>query len=87
MGSSSSTESGLTPGPDEAKLSLYRRFQDSKTSCSGGISNKDMLKYTGKTKAEMNDWAKTAPRVAGNQVPGRHLGHGGAAGGAAGGDG
>lgn len=87
MGSSSSTQSGSTPEPDNAKASLYRRFKDSKASRSGGICDEDMLKYTGKTKAELNDWAKTAPGVAGNQVPGRHPGHGGVGGGAGGGDG
>lgn len=50
---------------------MYRRFKDSKASRSDAISDEDMLKYTGRTKAEVKDWSKTAPGVAGNQAAGK----------------
>ena len=34
------------------------------------IPDEDLLKYTGKTKDEINNWAKDRPGVAGNQNPG-----------------
>ena len=71
MGSSSSTESSGTPAQDNAKPSMYKRWRDSKASRSGDISDEDMLKYTGKTKSEVNDWAKSTPGVAGNQAAGK----------------
>ena len=53
---------------DAPKKSLYRRFHDGKR---GEISPEDVLKYTGKSKDEINEWAKTAPGVAGNQAAGK----------------
>ncbi|CAI4213565.1 unnamed protein product [Parascedosporium putredinis] len=41
--------------------SFYKRYRESKASKSGAISDEDMLKYTGKTKAEINEWSKMAP--------------------------
>lgn len=71
MGSSSSTQKSGSPETDASKPSMYRRFKDSKASRSGEISDEDMLKYTGKTKAEVKDWSKDAPGVAGNQAAGK----------------
>ncbi|PKS05416.1 hypothetical protein jhhlp_008792 [Lomentospora prolificans] len=69
MGSASSTENASADGA--GKKSLYKRYRDSKASKSDTISDEDMLKYTGKTRDEMNNWAKTAPGVAGNQAAGK----------------
>lgn len=57
-----------TPQSGEKKPSLYRRFQDSKR---GELKEEDILKYTGKTKADIVEWGKTAPGVAGNQAAGK----------------
>ncbi|KXX78614.1 hypothetical protein MMYC01_204487 [Madurella mycetomatis] len=48
--------------------SFYRRFQDAKR---GEISEADVVKYTGKTKRQIDEWAKTRPGVAGNQAAGK----------------
>lgn len=56
------------PQLGEKKPSLYRRFQDSKR---GELKEEDILKYTGRTKADIVDWGKTAPGVAGNQAAGK----------------
>lgn len=60
-------------GPADAKpkKSLYQRYQDSKTGRNNQISDADLLKYTGKTKAELNEWAKDQPNVAANQLAGK----------------
>ena len=50
------------------KKSLYRRFQDSKR---GELKEEDILKYTGRSKADITEWSKTAPGVAGNQLAGK----------------
>ena len=71
MGSSSSTQKNGSDEADGSKPSMYRRFKDSKASRSDAISDEDMLKYTGRTKAEVKDWSKTAPGVAGNQAAGK----------------
>ncbi|KAG7286410.1 hypothetical protein NEMBOFW57_008720 [Staphylotrichum longicolle] len=52
------------------KKSLYQRYVDAKRGRNVQISEEDMLKYTGKTKAELQDWAKDRPGVAGNQAAG-----------------
>ncbi|KAK1826125.1 hypothetical protein QBC39DRAFT_365203 [Podospora conica] len=57
-----------TPTSGEKKQSLYRRFQDAKR---GELKEEDILKYTGKTKADIVEWGKTAPGVAGNQAAGK----------------
>jgi hypothetical protein len=67
MGTASSTENNPENAP---KKSFYRRYQDSKASRSDRISEEDMLKYTGKTKTEINDWSKDTPGVAGNRAAG-----------------
>src|SRR5690554_1053124 len=43
----------------------------SKYSKRGKISDEDMLKYTGKTKDELQAWAKDEPGVGGNQAAGK----------------
>ncbi|KAF4966257.1 hypothetical protein FSARC_6056 [Fusarium sarcochroum] len=65
MGNSSSSSNP----DDDQKKSLYRRFKDSKQS--KPLSDEDILKYTGKTRDELNTWAETQPGVAGNQLAGR----------------
>ncbi|KAK3368754.1 hypothetical protein B0H63DRAFT_489136 [Podospora didyma] len=54
--------------PPTDTRSLYRRYRDSKR---GEISEEDVLKYTGKTKSQINEWAKNEPGVAGNQPAGK----------------
>ncbi|KAM0450020.1 hypothetical protein ACHAPV_008648 [Trichoderma viride] len=53
----------------EGKKSLYRRYEDKKRG--PGVTDEDILKYTGKTRDELNTWAETAPGVAGNQPAGK----------------
>ncbi len=53
------------------KKSLYQRFVDLKTGRNIQISDEDMVKYTGKTKAELQVWSKDRPGVAGNQPAGK----------------
>lgn len=53
------------------KKSLYQRYKDAKSGRNKTISDEDMKKYTGRTKGEINEWAKTAPGVAGNQAAGK----------------
>ncbi|KAH8885458.1 hypothetical protein GQ53DRAFT_828862 [Thozetella sp. PMI_491] len=65
-----------TPAEGEAsdpqpKKSLYRKYHDAKTGRNKTISDEDMLKYTGKTKDELEVWAKDRPDVGGNQLSGK----------------
>ena len=46
---------------------LDKLFSKNKNAGKSAISDEDMLKYTGKTKAEVVEWAKDRPDVAGNQ--------------------
>ena len=62
------TGTDATPESGQKKPSLYRRFQDSKR---GELKEEDILRYTGRTKADIVDWGKTAPGVAGNQAAGK----------------
>ncbi|EON95817.1 hypothetical protein UCRPA7_8690 [Phaeoacremonium minimum UCRPA7] len=73
MGSKSSSvsEEGANNTGEQPKKSLYRRYEDAKSGRNNEISDEDMKKYTGKTRDELNTWAKTAPDVAGNQVAGK----------------
>jgi hypothetical protein len=48
----------------QKKKSLYQRFEEAER---GEIKPEDVLKYTGKTKEELDAWAKTEAYVAGNQ--------------------
>lgn len=56
-------------GNNQGKKSLYQRFKDAKAS--KPISDKDMEKYTGMTRDELQDWAKDRDGVAGNQAAGK----------------
>jgi len=58
---------GPSEPPAKEKKSLYRRFHDAKR---GEISPEEVLKYTGRTKEEINEWAKNEPGVAGNRAAG-----------------
>lgn len=53
------------------KKSLYQRYVDAKTGRNVEFSDEDLVKYTGMTKAEMQEWAKDRPGVAGNQPAGK----------------
>lgn len=51
------------------KKSLYRRYEDKKRG--PGLTDEDILKYTGKTRDELNKWAETQPGVGKNQAAGK----------------
>ncbi|KAK3998161.1 hypothetical protein QBC44DRAFT_313949 [Cladorrhinum sp. PSN332] len=52
------------------KKSLYQRYWEFKNHRNKQISDEDMLKYTGKSRSQLNEWSKTAPGVGGNQPAG-----------------
>ncbi|KAK5093799.1 hypothetical protein LTR70_001561 [Exophiala xenobiotica] len=53
------------------KKSLYQRWQDAKRGPgTSEMSDEDFLKYTGKNRAEFDQWAATTPGVAGGQAAG-----------------
>src|SRR5689334_16536516 len=67
------------------KKSLYQRFKDSKR---GEISEADLKKYTGMSKAELTDWAEDRPGVGRHQPAGKlNMGASSGLGGMAAGDG
>lgn len=68
MGSSHSNNPSAE-GADESKPSLYQRMQEKKRG--PPISDEDLAKYTGKTRAEFDTWAESQPGVGKNQVAGR----------------
>ncbi len=55
----------------QPKKSLVRKYRDAKASRSDTISDEEMLKYTGKTKDQLDVWAKDRPDVGGNQLAGK----------------
>lgn len=57
--------------PQPKKKSLYQRFVDAKTGRNVHISDEDMRKYTGMTRAELREWSQDRPGVAGNQPAGK----------------
>lgn len=59
MGNSSSSEG----------KSLYQRYEERKRGQS--ISDEEILKYTGKSRDELNKWAETEPGVGKNQLAGK----------------
>ncbi|CRK26094.1 hypothetical protein BN1723_003392 [Verticillium longisporum] len=61
----------------EPKKSLYQRFKDRKKG--GEISEADVAKYTGMSKAQLAEWAKDRPGVGGQQAAGK-INAGGASG-------
>lgn len=54
---------------DGNKKSMYRRYEDKKRG--PGPSDEDILKYTGKTRDELNAWAENEPGVGKNQAAGK----------------
>ncbi|KAK4128915.1 hypothetical protein N657DRAFT_545498, partial [Parathielavia appendiculata] len=52
------------------KKSLYQRCVDARTGRNNQISDDDLRKYTGMTKAQLNEWSKDRSGVAGNQLAG-----------------
>jgi len=64
-------ERALETEPKAKKKSLYQRYVDAKRGRNVQISDADLLKYTGKTKDELQAWAKDRPGVAGNQPAGK----------------
>jgi len=53
---------------DTTKKSLYQRVQDKKRG--PGPGDEDILKYTGKTRQQLNAWAENQPGVGKNQLAG-----------------
>ncbi|KAL7794425.1 hypothetical protein V8C37DRAFT_69120 [Trichoderma ceciliae] len=51
------------------KKSLYQRYEQKKRG--PGVAEEDILKYTGKTREELNRWAETQPGVGKNQAAGK----------------
>ncbi|KAK2592355.1 hypothetical protein QQS21_009935 [Conoideocrella luteorostrata] len=69
MGSPQSKSAGSNSPDAEPKKSLYQRYHDKKDRTP--IKDEDILKYTGKTREELNAWAETQPGVGKNQLAGR----------------
>ncbi|TWU72174.1 hypothetical protein ED733_000585 [Metarhizium rileyi] len=67
MGSSQSVhKTDASAGP---KKSLYQKYQDKKGP--RPISDEDILRYTGKSRDELNSWADGQPGVGRNQLAGK----------------
>jgi hypothetical protein len=64
---SPSWDQDRTSEPLMKKKGLWQRFQDAKRK---EIPPEEVLKYTGRTKEQILEWAKTEPGVAGNQPAG-----------------
>ncbi|KAF4985294.1 hypothetical protein FDECE_16667 [Fusarium decemcellulare] len=69
MGNQSSSTTDDKVESSDQKKSLYQRYQDKRRG--PGPSDEDILKYTGKTREELNTWADTQPGVGRNQLAGR----------------
>ncbi|EHK27013.1 uncharacterized protein TRIVIDRAFT_215039 [Trichoderma virens Gv29-8] len=67
MGNSNSAPDSTDGNGD--KKSIYRRYEDKKRG--PGPSDEDILKYTGKTRDELNAWAENQPGVGKNQAAGK----------------
>ena len=50
------------------KKSLYRRYDDARMGRNKQISEEDLEKYTGKSRAELDKFAATTPGVGKNQL-------------------
>jgi len=71
MGSSQSSTSSSSDG-SAPKKSLYQRAQEKKRGPgTSGLSDEDLKKYTGKTRAEFDAWKETTPGVGKNQLAGK----------------
>ncbi|KJZ78659.1 hypothetical protein HIM_02050 [Hirsutella minnesotensis 3608] len=68
--SNASSNSFSEPGTDSGNKgkSLYQRYQEKKRG--PGVSDQDIMKYTGKTREELQDWAGSQPGVGKNQLAG-----------------
>jgi len=55
------------PSPRHRKKSLYERYRDAKNNRRVPIPDDELKKYTGMTLAEIMEWAKDRPGVAGNR--------------------
>ncbi|UNI15876.1 hypothetical protein JDV02_002363 [Purpureocillium takamizusanense] len=85
MGSSQSSSSSSSTSSDAnnnnnnndaagaaKKKSLYQRAQEKKRGPgTSGLSDEDLQKYTGKTRAEFDAWKETTPGVGKNQLAGK----------------
>ncbi|KAL7948748.1 hypothetical protein V8C42DRAFT_341793 [Trichoderma barbatum] len=71
MGNSNSAPDSAPDSTDghEGKKSLYRRYEDKKRG--PGVTDEDIVKYTGKTRDELNAWAENEPGVGKNQAAGK----------------
>ncbi|PTB65675.1 hypothetical protein BBK36DRAFT_1159815 [Trichoderma citrinoviride] len=73
MGNSNSSPSDSPNNTDinktDEKKSVYRRYEDKKRG--PGLTDEDILKYTGKTRDQLNAWAETQPGVGKNQPAGK----------------
>ncbi|KAK0725214.1 hypothetical protein B0H67DRAFT_641662 [Lasiosphaeris hirsuta] len=56
--------------PPKEKKSLYQRYWEAKNGRNKTISEADLVQYTGKTKAELAEWAADRPGVGGNRLAG-----------------
>ncbi|KAJ6440559.1 proteasome subunit alpha type 6 [Purpureocillium lavendulum] len=73
MGSSQSSaaDGSSSTSTTDKKKSLYQRAQDKKRGPgTTGLSDEDLQKYTGKTRAEFEAWKETAPGVGKHQLAG-----------------
>ena len=55
--------------PSSEKKGFFQRLKESRSPKE--IPEEDVLKYTGKNKAELMNWASETPGVAGNQLAGK----------------
>lgn len=69
MGNSNSSSDNTDNNSTDKKKSLYRRYEDKKRG--PGPTDEDILKYTGKTRDQLNAWAETQPGVGKNQAAGK----------------
>lgn len=67
MGNSSSSE-GKSDGKSDGK-SRWQRYEERKRG--PPLSEEEIMKYTGKSRDEINKWAETTPGVGKNQLAGK----------------
>lgn len=59
------------PPTSTCKKSILQRYRDSKRGLDKpAISDEDLVKYTGMTRAQINEWGKSRRNVGGNQDAG-----------------
>jgi hypothetical protein len=69
--SANQSASDTTSTGSEPKKSWYRRYHDAKTGRDVQIDEKELKKYTGMSKAQLDQWSKDRPGVGGNQAAGK----------------